>query len=47
MDHQCGTCCFGSNPKTSVLDLNCLTHDLITFMPSMVAGQSHFRSSTS
>jgi hypothetical protein len=45
--HQCGTCCFGSDPKTSVLDLNCLTHDLITFMSSMVAGQSHFRISTS
>jgi hypothetical protein len=44
---QCGTCCFGSDPKTSVLDLNCLTHDLITFMSSMVAGQSHFRISTS
>ncbi|MDJ0576078.1 MAG: GMC family oxidoreductase [Xenococcaceae cyanobacterium MO_234.B1] len=26
--HQCGTCCFGSNPKSSVLDLNCRTHDL-------------------
>lgn len=26
--HQCGTCRFGTNPKTSVLDLNCRTHDL-------------------
>lgn len=26
--HQCGTCCFGSDPKTSVLDLNCRTHDV-------------------
>lgn len=26
--HQCGTCRFGENPKTSVLDLNCRTHDV-------------------
>lgn len=26
--HQCGTCRFGENPATSVLDLNCRTHDL-------------------
>jgi choline dehydrogenase-like flavoprotein len=26
--HQCGTCRFGSDPKTSVLDLNCRTHDI-------------------
>lgn len=26
--HQCGTCRFGSNPQTSVLDLNCRTHDV-------------------
>ena len=26
--HQCGTCRFGEDPKTSVLDLNCRTHDL-------------------
>ncbi|MEL6928583.1 MAG: GMC family oxidoreductase [Cyanobacteria bacterium J06600_6] len=26
--HQCGTCRFGSDPTTSVLDLNCRTHDL-------------------
>lgn len=26
--HQCGTCRFGENPDTSVLDLNCRTHDI-------------------
>jgi choline dehydrogenase-like flavoprotein len=26
--HQCGTCRFGSDPTTSVLDLNCRTHDV-------------------
>lgn len=26
--HQCGTCRFGADPKSSVLDLNCRTHDL-------------------
>lgn len=26
--HQCGTCRFGSDPTTSVLDLNCRTHDI-------------------
>lgn len=26
--HQVGTCRFGSNPKTNVLDLNCKTHDV-------------------
>lgn len=26
--HQCGTCRFGSDPATSVLDLNCRTHEL-------------------
>jgi choline dehydrogenase-like flavoprotein len=26
--HQCGTCRFGSDPQTSVLDLNCRTHDV-------------------
>ena len=26
--HQCGTCRFGQDPKTSVLDLNCRTHDV-------------------
>ncbi|MEM9947488.1 MAG: GMC family oxidoreductase [Cyanobacteria bacterium P01_D01_bin.36] len=26
--HQCGTCRFGEDPKTSVLNLNCQTHDV-------------------
>ncbi len=26
--HQCGTCRFGENPNTSVLDLNCCTHEV-------------------
>lgn len=26
--HQCGTCRFGEDPKTSVLDLNCRTHEI-------------------
>lgn len=26
--HQCGTCRFGSDPTTSVLNLNCRTHDV-------------------
>jgi choline dehydrogenase-like flavoprotein len=26
--HQCGTCRFGTDPKTSVLDVNCRTHDI-------------------
>lgn len=26
--HQCGTCRFGTDPNTSVLDLNCRTHDI-------------------
>ena len=26
--HQVGTCRFGEDPKTSVLDLNCRTHDV-------------------
>lgn len=26
--HQCGTCRFGHDPKTSVLDVNCKAHDL-------------------
>lgn len=26
--HQCGTCRFGADPSTSVLDLNCRTHDV-------------------
>ncbi|HLK27648.1 MAG TPA: GMC oxidoreductase, partial [Puia sp.] len=28
MSHQNGTCRFGSNPKTSVLDLHCKAHDV-------------------
>jgi choline dehydrogenase-like flavoprotein len=26
--HQCGTCRFGTDPKTSVLDTDCRTHDI-------------------
>jgi len=26
--HQCGTCRFGADPKSSVLDLNCRAHDV-------------------
>jgi len=26
--HQCGTCRFGTDPATSVLDLHCRTHDI-------------------
>jgi len=26
--HQCGTCRFGTDPQTSVLDLNCRSHDV-------------------
>ncbi|WP_373547470.1 GMC oxidoreductase [Chamaesiphon sp.] len=26
--HQCGTCRFGTDPNTSVLDLNCRTHEI-------------------
>lgn len=42
--HQCGTCCFGLNPKKSVLDVNCRTHDVdnlyvvdASFFPSSAA----------
>jgi choline dehydrogenase-like flavoprotein len=28
MANQCGTCRFGDDPKTSVLDRNCLAHDV-------------------
>ncbi|CAD5915349.1 6'''-hydroxyparomomycin C oxidase [Planktothrix agardhii] len=28
MANQCGTCCFGDDPQTSVLDPNCRAHDL-------------------
>ncbi len=26
--HQCGTCRFGEDANTSVLDINCRTHDV-------------------
>jgi choline dehydrogenase-like flavoprotein len=42
--HQCGTCRFGTDPKTSVLDLNCRAHDVdnlyvvdSSFFPSSAA----------
>ncbi len=42
--HQVGTCRFGNNPQTNVLDLNCRTHDVEnlyvidgSFFPSMGA----------
>ncbi|MDJ0713821.1 MAG: GMC family oxidoreductase [Prochloraceae cyanobacterium] len=42
--HQCGTCRFGEDPKSSVLDLNCRTHDVdnlyivdSSFFPSSAA----------
>lgn len=42
--HQCGTCVMGTDPKTSVLDLNCKLHDLdnawivdSSFFPSSAA----------
>jgi choline dehydrogenase-like flavoprotein len=28
LGHQVGTCKFGENPATSVLDLNCRTHEV-------------------
>jgi choline dehydrogenase-like flavoprotein len=44
MNHQVGTCKFGSNPETDVLDLNCRTHDVdnlyvvdSSFFPSISA----------
>jgi choline dehydrogenase-like flavoprotein len=40
--HQCGTCRFGEDPQTSVLDLNCRTHDLDNLY---VVDGSFFRSS--
>lgn len=40
--HQCGTCRFGDDPKTSVLDLNCRTHDVDNLY---VVDGSFFRSS--
>jgi choline dehydrogenase-like flavoprotein len=41
--HQCGTCRFGEDPKTSVLDLNCRTHDIDNLY---VVDGSFFPSST-
>jgi choline dehydrogenase-like flavoprotein len=42
--HQAGTCRFGSDPATSVLDLNCKAHELdnlyvvdTSFMPTIGA----------
>jgi choline dehydrogenase-like flavoprotein len=42
--HQAGTCRFGDDPRTSVLDVNCKAHDLdnlyvvdTSFMPSISA----------
>ena len=40
--HQCGTCRFGEDPATSVLDLNCQTHDVDNLY---VVDGSFFRSS--
>lgn len=41
VSHQSGTCRFGTDPRTSVLDLNCKAHDLdnlyvvdTSFLPS-------------
>jgi choline dehydrogenase-like flavoprotein len=40
--HQCGTCRFGDDPTTSVLDRNCRTHDVDNLY---VVDGSFFRSS--
>jgi choline dehydrogenase-like flavoprotein len=40
--HQCGTCRFGDDPATSVLDRNCRTHDVDNLY---VVDGSFFRSS--
>lgn len=42
--NQCGTCRFGEDPATSVLDLNCRTHDLDNLY---VVDSSFFPSSSS
>jgi choline dehydrogenase-like flavoprotein len=42
--HQCGTCQFGENPETSVLDLNCRVHDIDNLY---VVDSSFFPSSAS
>jgi choline dehydrogenase-like flavoprotein len=41
--HQCGTVRFGSDPKSSALDVNCKTHDLDNLY---VVDSSFFVSST-
>ncbi|MBW4612663.1 MAG: GMC family oxidoreductase [Desmonostoc vinosum HA7617-LM4] len=41
--HQCGTCRFGEDPKTSVLDINCRTHEIDNLY---VVDSSFFPSST-
>ncbi|ARV57939.1 dehydrogenase [Nostocales cyanobacterium HT-58-2] len=43
VSHQCGTCRFGEDPKTSVLDINCRTHDIDNLY---VVDSSFFPSST-
>jgi choline dehydrogenase-like flavoprotein len=42
--HQCGTLCFGTDPRTSVLDSYCRSHDIAnlfvvdaSFFPSSAA----------
>jgi len=42
--HQCGTCRFGKDPTTSVLDLNCRAHEVDNLY---VVDSSFFRSSAS
>jgi choline dehydrogenase-like flavoprotein len=42
--HQCGTCRFGEDPETSVLDLNCRTHEVQNLY---VVDSSFFPSSSS
>lgn len=42
--HQCGTCRFGADPATSVLDLNCRTHEVDNLY---VVDSSFFPSSAS
>ncbi|BAZ12430.1 glucose-methanol-choline oxidoreductase [Calothrix sp. NIES-4071] len=41
--HQCGTCKFGEDPQTSVLDINCRAHDVDNLY---VVDSSFFPSST-
>ncbi|AKG23059.1 GMC oxidoreductase [Calothrix sp. 336/3] len=43
VSHQCGTCRFGDDSKTSVLDINCRTHDVDNLY---VVDGSFFPSST-